>query len=150
LNQFHEIRFTFWRLKKHPEKFHKIYITNSSKFYVFSECLNIDFKKPQNFYFTMNIKSLASILLATVASIGIAVPAFAAPAVLVGKETGSRVNVRAYPSTRADSPHYGLVGDRVEVLKQTEGQDGYTWYYVEFSSGARGWIRADFIRFIAD
>ncbi|HEY9637067.1 MAG TPA: SH3 domain-containing protein [Coleofasciculaceae cyanobacterium] len=98
----------------------------------------------------MNIKSIASILCATVASLSFAVPVFATPAVLVGRATGSRVNVRALPSTQADSPHYGLVGDRVEILRQTKARDGYVWYYVEFSSGARGWIRGNFVRFISD
>lgn len=97
----------------------------------------------------MNIKSIASLFCATVASLSIAIPVFATPAVLVGRVTGSRVNVRAYPSTQADSPHYGLVGDRVEIIRQTEGRDGYTWYYVEFNSGAKGWIRSDFVRFIS-
>ncbi len=97
----------------------------------------------------MNIKSLFSILSASVVSLSIAVPVLATPAVLVGRETGSRVNVRSSPSTRAYSPHYGLVGDRVEVLNQTEGRDGYTWYYVEFRSRARGWIRGDFLKFIS-
>ena len=96
----------------------------------------------------MNIKSLVSILSTTVVSLSIAVPVLAAPAVLVGQATGSRVNVRSAPSTRADSPHYALVGDRVEVLRQTEGADGYTWFYVEFRSGATGWVRGDFIQYL--
>lgn len=98
----------------------------------------------------MNIKSIASLVCATVASLAIAIPVFATPAVLVGRVTGSRVNVRAYPSLEADSPHYGLVGDRVEIIKQTKGEDGFTWYYVEFNSGAKGWIRADFVKFISN
>ncbi|CAA9212370.1 hypothetical protein AVDCRST_MAG92-158 [uncultured Coleofasciculus sp.] len=97
----------------------------------------------------MKFKSITSLLFA-IASLGIALPVLATPAVLVGQETGSRVNVRVIPSTRSDSPHYGLVGDRVEVIRQTEGRDGFTWYYVEFSSGARGWIRSDFVRFLAN
>lgn len=97
----------------------------------------------------MNIKSLTSLLLATVASVGIAIPALASPAVLVGRVTGSRVNVRAYPSTQADSPSYGLVGDRVEVIEQRTGDDGYAWYCVRFSSGATGWVRSDLVRFIS-
>lgn len=72
-------------------------------------------------------------------------------AVLVGRVTGSRVNVRASPSMEADSPHYGLVGDRVEVISHTENaENGFTWYYVEFNSGARGWVRSDVVRMISD
>lgn len=97
----------------------------------------------------MNIKSIASMLCATVASLSIAIPVLATPAVLVGRVTGSRVNVRAYPSTQADTPHYGLVGDRVEVIEQKEGEDGYIWYCVRFRSGAIGWVRSDLVRFIS-
>lgn len=97
----------------------------------------------------MKIKSITSVLFA-IASLGIALPVLATPAVLVGQETGSRVNVRTSPSTRADVLHYGLVGDRVEVIEQKEGRDGYTWYCVQFSSGATGWIRADFVKYLAN
>ncbi len=101
----------------------------------------------------MNIK-LTSMLLATVASVSMAIPVLANPAggpnaVLVGQETGSRINVRAYPSTQADSPSYGLVGDRVEVIEQREGRDGYTWYCVRFSSNVTGWVRSDFVRYLS-
>jgi uncharacterized protein YraI len=96
----------------------------------------------------MKLKSLTSVLFVTMASVGMAIPALAAPAVLVGRETGSRVNVRTYPSTQADAPSYGLVGDRVEVIEQREGRDGYMWFCVEFPSGVRGWVRSDFIRYI--
>ncbi len=64
---------------------------------------------------------------------------------IAGQSPGSRVNVRSAPSTRSDSPHYGLVGDRVTALKQSQGEDGKTWYFVQFSSGATGWVRADFV-----
>lgn len=96
----------------------------------------------------MNIKSLTSVLLTTVASVGMAIPALATPAVLVGQVTGSRVNVRSYPSTQANSPSYGLVGDRVEVIDQRKSSDGYIWYRVQFSSGTIGWIRSDLVRFL--
>ena len=89
--------------------------------------------------------------LVTIASISFlsilgTIPAFAAPAYLVGSQPGSRVNVRSGPSTSSYSPHYGLVGDRVQVIDSTIGKDGYDWYYVEFISGARGWIRGDFVQ----
>jgi tetratricopeptide (TPR) repeat protein len=64
---------------------------------------------------------------------------------LVGQSSGSKVNVRSAPSTRSNSPHYGLVGDRVTALQQSQGDDGQTWYYVRFSSGATGWVRGDFV-----
>jgi ankyrin repeat protein len=64
---------------------------------------------------------------------------------LKGQVFGSRVNIRSAPSTRSNSPHYGLVGDRVTAFQQAQGDDGYTWYFIEFPSGATGWVRSDFI-----
>lgn len=64
---------------------------------------------------------------------------------IIGNEPGSRVNIRNESSVYAASPSYGLVGDRVQILSGTIGQGGYYWYYVKFSSGVEGWIRADFI-----
>ncbi|MGA7935933.1 MAG: SH3 domain-containing protein [Kovacikia sp.] len=95
----------------------------------------------------MNVKlPILSAIAATALSIGAALPAFAGPGVLAGLEPGARINVRSEPSTRSASPHYGLVGDRIEILNQTQGYDGYTWYYVSFRSGARGWVRGDYVR----
>lgn len=87
-----------------------------------------------------------SLLTATTVSLGAVLPALARPAVLTGAQPGSQVNVRSAPSTQAATPHYGLVGDRVEVLRSTQAADGYTWHYVQFASGAKGWVRADFVR----
>jgi predicted RNA-binding Zn ribbon-like protein len=89
--------------------------------------------------------SLLAVVTAMALSCFSALPSLAAPAYLVGREPGSRINVRSAPSTSAPSPHYGLVGDRVEVIRSVTGEDGYTWYYVEFPSGARGWIRGDLV-----
>lgn len=93
-------------------------------------------------------RSLVSVLASVAVTIGLALPAFARPAVITGSVPGSRVNVRSAPTMTATAPSYGLVGDRVEVLDQTSGKDGYTWYYVRFASGAEGWIRGDFVSVI--
>lgn len=85
-----------------------------------------------------------SILSISFISLMAAAPVFAAPAYLVG-QSGSRINVRSSPSTSASSPHYGIAGDRVQVIDATYSDDGYHWYYVEFTSGARGWIRGDLV-----
>jgi len=71
---------------------------------------------------------------------------FPQAATLTGSTPGSRVNVRSAPSTQADSPHYGLVGDRVTVLSQTQNAEGTLWYQVQFESGAEGWVRSDFVQ----
>lgn len=71
---------------------------------------------------------------------------FPQAATLTGSTPGSRVNVRSAPSTQADTPHYGLVGDRVFLLEQAQGTDGSLWYRVRFESGAEGWVRGDFVQ----
>lgn len=67
-------------------------------------------------------------------------------AVLTAREPGSRINLREQPSTEGEAAQYGLDGDRVTVIDETKGADGYTWYKVRFpASGAIGWIRGDFV-----
>lgn len=84
-------------------------------------------------------------------AVSLGVPALAYPARIVGETPGSQVNVRSAPSVNAPSPSYGLVGDRVEVLNDTRGDDGFTWYYVRFpASGVEGWMRGDFVQSIND
>jgi hypothetical protein len=66
-------------------------------------------------------------------------------ATLTASDSNSQINLRDTPSETGKRLGYGLVGDRVEVLKQTTF-DSYTWYRVRFpSSGAVGWIRGDFV-----
>ena len=91
-------------------------------------------------------RSILAMLAAVAISVGVTLPVFAKPAVLTGQQPGSRINVRSQPTTASASRHYGLVGDRVETLDQTQGEDGYNWYYVRFRSGAEGWVRQDFVR----
>jgi hypothetical protein len=75
---------------------------------------------------------------------------------LTGETPGSRINLRSDASINSQPEGYGLVGDRVHILRYPRGtpQDlfivedsqGSSWYYVGFpESGARGWIREDFI-----
>ena len=66
--------------------------------------------------------------------------------VLVGGSAGAQINIRSAPSTQAASPHYGVDGDRVQVLKKTRVEDGALWYFVQFDSGAEGWVRGDLIQ----
>jgi len=107
---------------------------------------------PENRYFlrivTMKThRVLWSIAVATIASLSVALPSFARPATLIAQNSNSRINVRSTPSTNASSPHYGLAGDRVEVTRLQLGKDRYMWNYVKFTSGAKGWVRGDFVRY---
>ncbi len=83
-------------------------------------------------------------------SLGMALPSFARPATLYAADANSRINVRSAPTLTAQTPHYGVVGDRVEILRtvlQNDAQgDTYAWQYIRFrSSGAEGWVRGDFV-----
>jgi len=94
----------------------------------------------------MKLKSIASIAGSLLLTLSLALPALAEMGTLRGSP-GSRINVRSQPSTSASSPSYGLSGDRVDILRETRGADGYPWYYVEFPrSGVRGWIRGDLVQ----
>jgi Bacterial SH3 domain len=68
-------------------------------------------------------------------------------AVLTASDPSQQINVYSQPSFQSDSPHYGLAGDRITLLSETTGDDGYLWYYVRFESGAEGWVRSDFVSF---
>lgn len=88
-----------------------------------------------------------SVCAATIASLSLALPSFARPATLIAQQSGSQINVRSAPTTAATSPHYGVAGDRVTVMSSIVGRDQYNWNYVKFNSGAKGWVRGDFVRY---
>ncbi|NJN87939.1 MAG: SH3 domain-containing protein, partial [Leptolyngbyaceae cyanobacterium SL_7_1] len=77
-----------------------------------------------------------------------ALPALSLPASLTASSPDSYINIRTSPSTQARITAYGLVGDRVETLRSTRGQDGYTWHYIRFNNTrqAEGWVRGDLLR----
>lgn len=60
-------------------------------------------------------------------------------------DRNDKINVRSGPGQKNSIAHYGLVGDLVLVERDTMGDDGYRWYYVEFPSQAKGWIRQDLL-----
>ncbi len=93
----------------------------------------------------MKFKYGSALMTALVVSFMTVLPAFADTGTLQGSP-GSRINVRQSPSTTAPVRHYGLGGDRVNILNQTNAPDGYRWYFVEFpNSSARGWVRGDLL-----
>jgi serine/threonine protein kinase, bacterial len=89
---------------------------------------------------------LLSAVTASVAALSVALPSFARPATLVA-QAGSQINVRSAPTIASARAHYGLAGDRVEVMRSTRGSDRAMWNYVQFSSGAKGWVRGDFVMY---
>lgn len=90
------------------------------------------------------LKYGSALMTALVLSLATVLPALAETGTIQGS---GRVNIRETPSTSSSIRHYGLGGDRVTILNQTNAPDGYRWYFVEFpNSGARGWIRGDLLR----
>jgi hypothetical protein len=66
--------------------------------------------------------------------------------------SGSRINVRSQPTINSSSPHYGVSGDRVQVIRCVQDQDtagsDLNWCNIRFvQSQATGWVRSDFIVF---
>lgn len=74
-----------------------------------------------------------------------AAPSPAQSGTLTAKEAGSSINIRQSASTSAPVQDLGTVGDRIQILGKSQGNDGYTWYNVRAGSGAEGWVRGDFV-----
>lgn len=73
---------------------------------------------------------------------------------LISEDRNAQINVREGPGRQYKSPHYGLVGDEVIIVRGEsregfaieEDKNGILWVKVEFTnSGARGWVRRDFV-----
>jgi hypothetical protein len=68
-------------------------------------------------------------------------------ATLVASDPNSQINIRSEPSTEADALNYGMVGDAVEILEETKGEDGFTWYRISLEDAdVSGWVRGDLVR----
>ncbi len=72
-------------------------------------------------------------------------PADTSSAQIVGAN-GAQVNVYSAPSSDSGSPHYGVAGDRIDIINSAQGEDGRTWYEVQFDSGASGWVSGDSVK----
>lgn len=77
---------------------------------------------------------------------------------LTARESGSQINLREGPGTEYKSLGYGLVGDFVNIMTidapevtYSEDGNGYLWRIVQFpKSGAKGWIRGDFLNMFCE
>lgn len=66
---------------------------------------------------------------------------------LVSSESRSPINVRDGANRRAYARHIGYAGDPVVILAKACDGEGFNWYRVQFrQSGAKGWVRGDFVR----
>ncbi|AFZ36393.1 SH3 type 3 domain protein [Stanieria cyanosphaera PCC 7437] len=65
---------------------------------------------------------------------------------LISKESESQINVREEPTVSAKVSDFGNQGEPIYVTQVFENNaDGYCWYKVSFQSGAKGWVRGDFV-----
>lgn len=66
---------------------------------------------------------------------------------LTAQQAQAQINVRQEPMMQAKILHYGLAGDRVQLLQSRYDENKALWYEVRFeTSGAKGWVRHDFVR----
>jgi uncharacterized protein YgiM (DUF1202 family) len=66
-------------------------------------------------------------------------------ATIATRDPDSPINVRAAAGTSADVQDVAYGGDRIQITDTQQGDDGQTWYKVQFESGASGWVRSDFV-----
>jgi Bacterial SH3 domain len=78
-------------------------------------------------------------------------PASAERGELIAKEAEAQINVRSLANTEADIIAAGAVGDQVEILEHSVGNDALIWYQVKLlKSGKVGWIRGDLIKILGN
>lgn len=91
------------------------------------------------------MKSLYVAILASIASITIALPGLADVGTIVTRSPYSRVNVRSGPGTSYDVAFQLRPGVQVNIAEQQQVGD-HTWYRVGWQFGGDGWIRGDLIQ----
>lgn len=64
---------------------------------------------------------------------------------LTARDPGSAINIREFASPNSQVRYRANPGDPVEIAGSAQGDDGFTWYQVRFSSGAAGWVRSDLL-----
>lgn len=76
-------------------------------------------------------------------------PVYAEEGELIAQEDKAQINVRSLANTQADIVAAGAVGDRVQILEHSVGNDALIWYRVKLlKSGEMGWIRGDLIKIL--
>lgn len=76
-------------------------------------------------------------------------PVYAEEGELIAQEDKAQINMRSLANTQADIVAAGAVGDRVQILEHSVGNDALIWYRVKLlKSGETGWIRGDLIKIL--
>lgn len=93
----------------------------------------------------------STILGAAIASLSVlslySLPVRAEEGELFAQDTQAQINVRSLANTQADIVGAGTVGDRVQILAHSSGDDGLVWYKIKLpKSGQTGWVRGDLIK----
>jgi hypothetical protein len=93
----------------------------------------------------------STILGAVIASLSVlslySLPVRAEEGELFAQDTQAQINVRSLANTQADIVGAGTVGDRVQILAHSSGDDGLVWYKIKLpKSGQTGWVRGDLIK----
>ena len=60
--------------------------------------------------------------------------------ITLSSSSGNQIALYDSPSFAAASSGSGASGDRATIVQQSQGDDGATWYYVRYDSGAEGWV----------
>lgn len=97
--------------------------------------------------FVSGIRHTIALSIASITTLGFTIPnSNAQTAILAAKNPTSQINLRLAPTTKSNAVNYGKSGDRIIIRNQTEGNDGYIWYFVKLEeSGITGWVRGDLI-----
>jgi uncharacterized protein YgiM (DUF1202 family) len=66
-------------------------------------------------------------------------------ATIATRDPDSPINVRSGAGTSSEVQDVAYGGDRIQITDTQQGDDGQTWYKVQFESGASGWVRSDFV-----
>jgi Bacterial SH3 domain len=95
----------------------------------------------------------STILGAVIASLSVlslySLPVRAEEGELFAQDTQAQINVRSLANTQADIVGAGTVGDRVQILAHSSGDDGLIWYKIKLpKSGQTGWVRGDLIKIL--
>lgn len=64
---------------------------------------------------------------------------------LTARDPGAVINIREYASPNSRVLYLANSGDPVQISGAAQGEDGHTWYQVQFPSGAAGWVRGDLL-----
>jgi uncharacterized protein YgiM (DUF1202 family) len=76
-------------------------------------------------------------------------PVYAEEGELIAQEDKAQINVRSLANTQADIVAAGAVGDHVQILEHSVGNDALIWYRVKLlKTGETGWIRGDLIKIL--